>query len=31
MMVAAPYIDVLLPGNNLHDLEMFAAMLPALS
>ncbi len=30
MMVAAPYIDLLLPGNNLHDLEVFAAMLPAL-
>jgi uncharacterized protein with von Willebrand factor type A (vWA) domain len=31
MMVAAPYIDVVLPGNNLHDLEAFAAMLPAVS
>ncbi len=31
MMVAAPHIDLLLPGNNLHDLEVFAAMLPALS
>jgi len=31
MMVASPYIDLLLPGNNLHDLEVFAAMLPALS
>ncbi|GIH07800.1 hypothetical protein Rhe02_58670 [Rhizocola hellebori] len=31
MMVAAPYIDLLLPGNNLHDLEVFAAMLPELS
>jgi uncharacterized protein with von Willebrand factor type A (vWA) domain len=31
MMVAAPYIDLLLPGSNLHDLEMFAAMLPTLN
>jgi uncharacterized protein with von Willebrand factor type A (vWA) domain len=31
MMVAAPHVDLLLPGSNLHDLEVFAAMLPALS
>jgi uncharacterized protein with von Willebrand factor type A (vWA) domain len=31
MMVAEPHIDLLLPGRNLHDLEVFAAMLPALS
>jgi uncharacterized protein with von Willebrand factor type A (vWA) domain len=31
LMAAAPYIDLLLPGNNLHDLEVFAAMLPALN
>lgn len=31
MMVAAPHIDLLLPGSSLHDLEVFAAMLPALS
>jgi uncharacterized protein len=31
MMVAAPHIDVLLSGHNLHSLEEFAALLPALS
>ncbi|HZN72929.1 MAG TPA: VWA domain-containing protein, partial [Micromonosporaceae bacterium] len=31
MMVVAPHIDVLLSGHNLHSLEEFAALLPALS
>jgi uncharacterized protein len=31
MMVAAPYIDVLLSGHNLRSLEELAATLPALS
>lgn len=31
MMVAAPYIDLLLSGSNLNDLERFAATLPTLS
>jgi len=31
MMVAAPYIDVLLSGHNLRSLEELAATLPTLS
>jgi hypothetical protein len=31
MMVAAPHIDLLLSGHNLHNLEEFAALLPELS
>jgi len=31
MMVAAPYIDVLLSGHDLSSLEEFAALLPALN
>jgi len=30
MMAAAPHIDVMLSGHNLHSLEDFAAMLPEL-
>ena len=30
MMVATPYIDVMLSGHSLRSLEEFAAMLPAL-
>ena len=30
MMAAAPYIDVVLSGHNLHSLEEFAALLPEL-
>jgi uncharacterized protein with von Willebrand factor type A (vWA) domain len=30
MMVAAPYVDLLLSGHNLHSLEELAAMLPEL-
>jgi uncharacterized protein with von Willebrand factor type A (vWA) domain len=31
MMVAAPHIDVLLSGHDLHSLEELAAMLPTLN
>ena len=31
LIAAAPYIDLLLPGSYLHDLEKFAAVLPAVS
>jgi hypothetical protein len=31
MMVAAPYVDLLLSGHDLRSLEEFAALLPALS
>ena len=31
MMVAAPHIDVLLSGHDLHSLEEFAALLPELA
>jgi uncharacterized protein with von Willebrand factor type A (vWA) domain len=31
MMVAAPHVDVTLSGHNLHSLEEFATLLPALS
>ena len=31
MMVAAPYVDVLLSGHDLRSLEEFAALLPELS
>jgi hypothetical protein len=30
MMVAAPHVDVLLPGHDLRSLERFAARLPEL-
>jgi len=30
MMVAAPHVDLMLPGNDLRSLEEFAAILPTM-
>jgi uncharacterized protein with von Willebrand factor type A (vWA) domain len=31
MMAAAPHVDLLLSGHDLHSLEEFAVLLPALN